>query len=121
MSFAAILIFGGIEMWRSHAVKTDPQKNPVLRLVRAPSAGRRGRARTEFLIRQNGAFTVTLFIVLVLVEWTDLVFAVDYIPAARTVTVAPFIVFTSNVMAILGLRSLYFALAGVMERFHMLH
>ncbi len=62
-----------------------------------------------------------LFIVLILVEWTDLVFAVDSIPAVLAVTVDPFIVFTSNVMAILGLRSLYFALAGVMERFHLLH
>ncbi len=120
--FAAILIFGGIKMWRSHAVKIDPQKNPVLRLVRRILPVAKGDHGQSFLVRQNGAVAVTpLFIVLILVEWTDLVFAVDSIPAVLAVTVDPFIVFTSNVMAILGLRSLYFALAGVMERFHLLH
>ena len=120
--FGAILILGGIKMWRSHGVKIDPQTNPVLRLVRRvlPVAG--GDHGPRFFTRENGAFAVTpLFVVLVLVEWTDLVFAVDSIPAVLAITHDPFIVFTSNVMAILGLRSLYFALAGVMERFHALH
>ena len=120
--FGAILILSGIKMWRSHAVKIEPQKNPVLRLVRRILPVAEGDHGQSFLIRRNGAFAVTpLFVVLVLVEWTDLVFAVDSIPAVLAVTVDPFIVFTSNVMAILGLRSLYFALAGVMERFHLLH
>ena len=120
--FAVILIFGGIKMWRSHALEIDPQKNPVLGLVRRILPVAEGDHGQSFFIRRNGAFAVTpLFVVLVLVEWTDLVFAVDSIPAVLAVTVDPFIVFTSNVMAILGLRSLYFALAGVMERFHLLH
>ncbi len=100
----------------------DPRKNPVLRLVRRFLPVAEGEHGQRFLIRQNGALAVTpLFVVLILVEWTDLVFAVDSIPAVLAVTVDPFIVFTSNVMAILGLRSLYFALAGIMERFHLLH
>ncbi len=120
--FGAILILGGIKMWRSHGVEIDPQANPVLRLVRRVLPVAEGEHGPRFFTRANGAFAVTpLFIVLVLVEWTDLVFAVDSIPAVLAVTADPFIVFTSNVMAILGLRSLYFALAGVMQRFHALH
>ncbi len=120
--FAAILIIGGIKMWRSHAVKIDPQKNPVLKLVRRIFTVAEGDHGQNFFVREKGLFAVTpLFVVLVLVEWTDLIFAVDSIPAVLAVTDDPFIVFTSNVMAILGLRSLYFALAGIMERFHLLH
>jgi tellurite resistance protein TerC len=82
----------------------------------------RGDHGQRFFIRENGALAATpLFVVLVLVEWTDLVFAVDSIPAVLAVTSDPFIVFTSNVMAILGLRALYFALARIMQRFHLLH
>ncbi len=120
--FGAILIFGGIKMWLSKEVKIDPQHNPVLRLVRRFVPVAQSAHGQRFFTRENGALAVTpLFIVLVLVEWTDLVFAVDSIPAVLAVTSDAFIVFTSNVMAILGLRSLYFALAGVMQRFHMLH
>jgi tellurite resistance protein TerC len=120
--FAAILIIGGVKMWRSHAVKIDPQHNPVLRLVRRIFTVAEGDHGQKFFVREKGLFAVTpLFVVLVLVEWTDLIFAVDSIPAVLAVTEDPFIVFTSNVMAILGLRSLYFALAGIMERFHLLH
>jgi tellurite resistance protein TerC len=120
--FAAILIIGGIKMWRSHAVKIEPQKNPVLKLVRRIFTVAEGDHGQKFFVREKGLFAVTpLFVVLVLVEWTDLIFAVDSIPAVLAVTEDPFIVFTSNVMAILGLRSLYFALAGIMERFHLLH
>ncbi len=120
--FGAFLIYGGIKMWRSHGVEIDPQANPVLRWVRRLLPVAEGEHGPRFFTRVNGAFAVTpLFIVLVLVEWTDLVFAVDSIPAVLAVTADPFIVFTSNVMAILGLRSLYFALAGIMQRFHALH
>ena len=120
--FGAVLILGGIKMWRSHGVEIHPQKNPVLRLVRRILPVAHGDHGPRFFTRENGAFAVTpLFIVLVFVEWTDLVFAVDSIPAVLAVTHDSFIVFTSNVMAILGLRSLYFALAGVMQRFHALH
>ena len=120
--FAAILIFGGIKMWRSHGVKLDPKTNPVLRLARRVFPIAEGERRSDFFTTKKGAIAVTpLFVVLLFVEWTDLIFAIDSIPAVLAVTSDPFIVFTSNVMAILGLRALYFALAGVMERFHALH
>lgn len=120
--FGAILIVGGIKMWRSHGVQIEPQKNPVLRFVRRLLPIAHGDHGPRFFTRENGALAVTpLFVVLVFVEWTDLVFAVDSIPAVLAVTDDFFIVFTSNVMAVLGLRSLYFALAGVIERFHALH
>jgi tellurite resistance protein TerC len=120
--FGAILIFGGVKLWRNKEVEIDPQKNPLVRLVRRFMPVARGDHGQRFFIRENGALAATpLFVVLVLVEWTDLVFAVDSIPAVLAVTDDPFIVFTSNVMAILGLRSLYFALARIMQRFHLLH
>ena len=120
--FGAILIVGGIKMWRSHGIEIAPDKNPVLRWVRRLFPVAHDDHGPRFFTRENGAFAVTpLFVVLVFVEWTDLVFAVDSIPAVLAVTEDSFIVFTSNVMAILGLRSLYFALAGVMQRFHALH
>ncbi len=120
--FGAILMLGGIKMWRSHGVKIDPQANFLLRLVRRILPVAYGDHGPHFVTRENGAFAFTpLFIVLLFMEWTDLVFAVDSIPAVLAVTEDSFIVFTSNIMAILGLRSLYFALAGVMERFHALH
>jgi tellurite resistance protein TerC len=109
-------------MWRSHGVEMEPDDNPLLKLMRRVLPIAEGNHETRFFTRQNGAFAVTpLFVVLVFVEWTDLVFAVDSIPAVLAVSRDSFVVFTSNVMAILGLRSLYFALAGVMERFHALH
>jgi TerC family integral membrane protein len=120
--FGAILIFGGVKVWRNEEVEIEPQKNPVVRLVRRFMPVARGDHGQRFFIRENGALAATpLFVVLVLVEWTDLVFAVDSIPAVLAVTDDPFIVFTSNVMAILGLRSLYFALARIMQRFYLLH
>jgi tellurite resistance protein TerC len=120
--FGAILIYGGIKMWKSHAVELDPEHNPVLLFVRRVFRVAKGDHGQRFFVRENGVLAATpLFVVLILVEWTDLVFAVDSIPAVLAVTSDPFIVFTSNVMAILGLRSLYFALQGIMDRFHLLH
>jgi tellurite resistance protein TerC len=75
----------------------------------------------KFLVRSDGLYATPLFLVLVFVEMTDVVFATDSIPAILAITRDPFIVYTSNVFAILGLRSLYFALAGMMELFHYLH
>jgi tellurite resistance protein TerC len=120
--FGAILIYSGIKMWRSAEVTIDPEKNVVLRLARRIFPVASGDHGQSFFVRNAGKLAVTpLFIVLIMVEWTDLVFAVDSIPAVLAVTSDPFIVFTSNIMAILGLRSLYFALSGIMEKFHLLH
>ncbi len=119
---AGVLIFAGVKMWNSHGPEVDTENNSVLKLVRRIFTVAEGDHGQKFFVRLNGALAVTpLFVVLVLVEWTDLIFAVDSIPAVLAVTHDAFIVFTSNVMAILGLRSLYFALAGMMDRFHALH
>jgi tellurite resistance protein TerC len=116
--FGAFLIFTGIRMARHQEMEIHPEANPVLKLVRrlVPVTGDyRGH---HFFVREAGRWAATpLFLVLVLLETTDLVFAVDSIPAIFAVTNDPFIVYTSNIFAILGLRSLYFLLAGVMAKF----
>lgn len=120
--FGAILIFSGIKMWFAKDTKIEPEKNPMLKLVRRIFPVTHEPHGSKFFVRVNGRAAVTpLFVVLVFVEWTDLIFAVDSIPAVLAVTTDPFIVYTSNVFAILGLRSLYFALAGIMQKFHYLH
>jgi tellurite resistance protein TerC len=120
--FGAILVISGIKMWLAKDKKFEPEKNPVLKLVRKIFPVTNELHGQKFFTRVNGALVCTpLFVVLVFVEWSDLVFAVDSIPAILAVTKDPFIVYTSNVMAILGLRSLYFALAGIMGKFHLLH
>jgi tellurite resistance protein TerC len=116
--FGAFLIVTGLKMAFHRDEEIHPERNPLLRLVRrlVPVTGdyRGGR----FFVREAGKRMATpLFLVLVLVESTDVVFAVDSIPAIFAVTLDPFIVYTSNVFAILGLRSLYFVLAGVMQKF----
>ena len=119
--FGAFLILTGIKMAFAPDQGLEPEKNPVVRLVRRlfPVSDRyHGQA---FFVREKGVLTATpLFLVLALVETTDLIFAVDSIPAIFAVTRDPFIVYTSNVFAILGLRSLYFLLAGVMAKFEYL-
>jgi tellurite resistance protein TerC len=95
-----------------------PESNPILRLVRRFMPVTPGYEGHHFFVRRAGRWMATpLFLVLAVVESTDLVFAVDSIPAIFAVTRDPFLVYTSNVFAILGLRSLYFVLAGVMQKF----
>lgn len=116
--FGAFLILTGIKMAVFRNAEMDPGKNPVLRLVRRLIPVTHEYRDDHFFVREKGVWMATpLFLVLVLVETTDLVFAVDSIPAIFAVTNDPFIVYTSNVFAILGLRSLYFVLAGVMQKF----
>ena len=120
-AFGAFLVVTGIRMALKRNEELHPERNPVVRGFKrfVPStADYRG---DRFVVREGGRRLATpLLLVLVLVEMTDLVFAVDSIPAIFAVTTDPFIVYTSNVFAILGLRSLYFALAGVMDKFHLL-
>jgi tellurite resistance protein TerC len=119
--FGAFLIVTGLKMALAPDRGLEPDRNPLLRLVRrlVPVADR--YHGPKFFVRENGTLLATpLFLVLVLVETTDLIFAVDSIPAIFAVTKDPFIVYTSNIFAILGLRSLYFLLAGVMHRFRYL-
>ncbi|MCB0077212.1 MAG: TerC family protein [Anaerolineales bacterium] len=119
--FGAFLIFTGIRMARHKDEELHPEKNPVVRLFRRFMSVTDEYQGEKFFVRQAGKLVATpLFIVLLLVESTDLVFAVDSIPAIFAITDDPFIVYTSNVFAILGLRSLYFVLAGVVHKFHYL-
>ncbi len=119
--FGAFLIFTGIKMATSDNEQIEPEKNPVVRLFRRWMPISASYDGQRFFTMQNGVRMATpLLLVLVVVETTDLVFAVDSIPAIFAVTHNPFLVYTSNVFAILGLRSLYFVLAGVIHKFHYL-
>ena len=98
-----------------------PEHNPVLKMFRRWVPVTPDYVGGRFTVRQPGLFATPLLLVLIVVETTDVLFAADSIPAVLAITRDPFIVYTSNVFAILGLRSLYFALAGMMEAFHFLH
>jgi len=119
--FGALLIFTGIKMFNHGDSKIEPDKNPVLKFVKKYVPVSQNLDGDKFFTRNNGKRMATpLFLVLILIETTDLIFAVDSIPAILAITQDQFIVYTSNVFAILGLRSLYFALAGVIHRFWLL-
>ncbi len=125
--FGAFLIFTGIRMAMQDEADIEPESNPVLRLVRRLVPVTQDFRDQSFFIREPAnrgqsarVFATPLFVVLVLVETTDLIFAVDSIPAIFAVTRDPLLVYTSNVCAILGLRSLFFMLAGVIHKFHYL-
>ncbi len=119
--FGGFLILTGIKMIVKREEEFHPDRNPVVRWFRKLVPVTPDYRGDKFFVRENGVRMATpLFVVLLLVEITDLIFAVDSIPAIFAVTKDPFIVYTSNVFAILGLRSLYFALAGVMDKFHYL-
>lgn len=119
--FGAFLVLTGIKMLITVGQEPDLDKNRVTMFMRRHFRVMKGFVGSQFFVRQNGVLYITpLFIVLVLVELTDVVFALDSIPAVFAITTDPFIVYTSNVFAILGLRALYFALVGVIHRFHYL-
>jgi tellurite resistance protein TerC len=119
--FGAFLILTGIKMIVKREEEIHPERNPIVRWFKRLMPVTPDYRGDKFFVRENGLRMATpLFVVLLLVEFTDLIFAVDSIPAIFAVTKDPFIVYTSNVFAILGLRSLYFALAGVMNKFHYL-
>jgi tellurite resistance protein TerC len=119
--FGAFLILTGIKMIVKKETDIHPEQTFVVRLFRRFIPVTRDFHDGHFFVRHQGALMATpLFIALLVVEFTDLIFAVDSIPAIFAVTRDPFIVYTSNVFAILGLRSLYFALAGVLDKFHYL-
>ncbi len=119
--FGAFLILTGLKMIFKKEEEIHPERNPVVRWFKRLMPVTSDYRGDKFFVRENGVRMATpLFVVLLLVEISDVIFAVDSIPAIFAVTDDPFIVYTSNVFAILGLRSLYFALAGVMNKFHYL-
>ncbi len=116
--FGAFLIFTGIRIAVSDETESDPEDNPAIRLLRRVLPVTDKYEGQHFFVRHQGQlFATPLLVVLISVESTDLIFAIDSIPAIFAVTDDPFIVYTSNVLAILGLRALYFLVAGVLDLF----
>ncbi|MFN0157222.1 MAG: TerC family protein [Bacteroidota bacterium] len=119
--FGAILIISGWKMMMQGEAEVHPEKNIFIRLARKFFPVFSGWETSKFFVRRDGKLYITnMFLVLITIETTDVVFAVDSIPAIFAVTRDPFIVYSSNVFAILGLRALYFVLAGVMNSFYYL-
>src|SRR5271165_3587673 len=120
--FGAILVYSGIRLFRQHGAQIHPDSNPLLRGFRKLFPVTSDYKGGRFFIRRGAdTFATPLALVLILLETTDVIFAVDSVPAVLAVTREPFIVYTSNVFAILGLRSLFFVLSGMIERFQFLH
>jgi len=119
--FGLLLIYSGLKLLRQGEKEIDPGKNPVLRLFWSWMPVTQAYEDGQFWVRRDGLYATPLLVVLLMVETTDVLFAVDSIPAILAITLNAFIVYTSNVFAILGLRSMYFALAGVMDLFQYLH
>jgi len=119
--FGAFLVFTGVKMLVTVGQEPNLDENRINNFMRRHFRVTEGFEGRSFFVRRDGLLHITpLFIVLVLIEFTDVVFALDSIPAIFAITKDPFIVYTSNVFAILGLRALYFALAGIIHRFHYL-
>jgi tellurite resistance protein TerC len=119
--FGAFLVVTGVRMLVMAEKEPDLNKNPVLKFARRHLRISEGHHGEKFSVMKDGVrYFTPLFLVLVLIETSDLVFAVDSIPAIFAITTDPFIVFTSNIFAIMGLRALYFLLADVADRFHLL-
>jgi tellurite resistance protein TerC len=120
--FGFFLIYTGIKLVTQKEKEIHPEKNPLLKLFKRFFRVSNSYDNGNFFTIDNGRKVATpLFVVLIMVETTDVIFAVDSIPAILAITQDPFIVYSSNVFAILGLRSLYFALAGLVKMFHYLH
>ena len=125
-AFGALLVYSGLKLLQQRGTEIHPEKNPVLRLFRRvfpvteEYVGGRFFTR-RFVKGKSGFYATPLLVVLLVVETSDILLAVDSIPAVLAITLNAFIVYTSNVFAILGLRSMYFALAGMMDLFHYLH
>ncbi|NGP88349.1 TerC family protein [Fodinibius halophilus] len=120
--FGGFLVFTGIKLAFEKDKEVHPERNPILKLVRKIIPTTKSYHGSAFFIRKMGKLIATpLFVVVVVIETTDVVFALDSIPAILAITRDEFIVYSSNAFAILGLRALYFALSGIMRLFHYLH
>ena len=119
--FGALLVYSGVKLLRQGEAQIHPEKNLVLQLFRRIMPVTDDYVGGHFFTRRNALYATPLFVVLLIIETSDVFFAVDSIPAVLAVTLNAFIVYTSNVFAILGLRSMYFAMAGMLNRFSYLH
>jgi tellurite resistance protein TerC len=120
--FGVFLVYSGIKIYFEDGNDTiEPEKNPILKFSRKYLPMAKGDVDGKFVIFENGKLLFTpLFLVIILIETTDLIFAVDSIPAAFAITTNEFIIYTSNIFAILGLRAKFFLLAGIIDRFYLL-
>ena len=119
--FGAFLIITGIKMFFSSSEEIEPEKNFLIKIFKRLMPVSHEIDGKSFFVKQNGITHATpLFIALLFLEATDIIFAVDSVPAIFSITKEPLIVFTSNIFAIMGLRSMYFMLAGVIDKFHLL-
>jgi tellurite resistance protein TerC len=120
--FGVFLIYSGIKIYFEDSdEKIDPEKNPILRLCRKYLPITKDEMGGKFVALVSGKLMFTpLFLVVILVETTDLIFAVDSIPAAFAITTNEFLVYTSNIFAVMGLRAMFFLLAGIIDKFYLL-
>ena len=120
--FGVFLIYSGIKIYFEDSdEKIDPEKNPIMRLSRAYLPISKDAQGGQFMVTENDKFKFTpLFLVVILIETTDLIFAVDSIPAAFAITQNEFLIYTSNIFAVLGLRAMFFLLAGIIDKFYLL-
>ena len=120
--FGAFLVFTGIKLGLEKDKEIHPERNPILKIVRRFVPITKNFHGPDFFIKRGRRFIATpMFVVLVVIETTDIVFALDSIPAIMAITRDTFLIYSANAFAILGLRALYFALSGVMRLFHYLH
>lgn len=119
--FGAILIITGVKMLLSLEKEVEPEKNPIIKLFKRFVPVTATLEGQKFFIKRDGkVFATPLFIALLFLEMTDIIFAIDSVPAIFALTKEPMIVYTSNIFAILGLRAMYFMLAGAINKFHLL-
>lgn len=120
--FGVILIYSGIRIYfEDGAEQIEPEKNPILKLCKKYLPMTQTEHGSSFLVKENGKWMFTpLFLVIVLIETTDLIFALDSIPAAFAITQNEFLIYTSNIFAVMGLRAMFFLLAGVIDKFYLL-
>jgi tellurite resistance protein TerC len=121
-AFGVFLIYSGIKIYFEDSdEKIDPEQNPILKLCRRYLPITKDEMGGRFLVSENGKWVFTpLFLVVILVETTDLIFAVDSIPAAFAITQNEFLIYTSNIFAVMGLRAMFFLLAGIIDKFYLL-
>ena len=119
--FGLLLVYSGMRLLFQRGAQVDPEKNPVLRMFRRFIPVTDDYVDGKFLVRRERLYATPLLLVLLVIETTDVIFTIDSIPAVLAITLNTFIVYTSNIFAILGLRSLFFALSSLMDMFKYLH